>query len=109
MKNIDKISEIISSCSCWFSVSKILEKLDWKINKTAVYRDIEKLLSQEKIIEDFSVSWEKVYSIKEKHHHHFVCDICNKSEDIWCFLKPEIIKLENKFNFKVKNHSLVLN
>ena len=109
MKNIDKILKIISSSNCWFSVSNILEKLDWKINKTTVYRNIEKLFKEEEILEDFSASWEKIYSIKEKHHHHFVCDICNKTENIWCFLKPEIQKLQNKFNFKVKNHSLVLN
>ena len=109
VKNIDKILEIISSCDCPFSASKILEKLDWDINKTTVYRNIEKLLKEEKILEDFSVSWEKLYSIKENHHHHFVCNICNKTENIWCFMNSEIQKLENKFNFKVKNHSLVLN
>jgi Fe2+ or Zn2+ uptake regulation protein len=56
IKNIDKIYEIISSCKCGFSASEILIKLDKKVNKTTVYRNIEKLLFEEKIIEDFSNS-----------------------------------------------------
>jgi hypothetical protein len=50
----------------WFFSKNILEKLEWKTNKTTVYRNIEKLLEQEKIIEDFSKTWEKIYSKKEK-------------------------------------------
>ena len=108
MKNKQKILEIISEKKCWISAKNILEKLDNKINKTTVYRNIEKLLSEENILEDFWLNWEKFYSKKITHHHHFICDKCWVKENIWCFINLEIKKLEEKFCFKVKNHSLVL-
>ncbi len=107
MNNKQKILDLISISKCPLSAKDILESISW-IDKTTVYRNLEKLLSWEKLIEDFSISWEKLYSLKENHHHHFVCDICKKTENIWCFLDIEIDKLQNKFNFKVKNHVLVL-
>lgn len=109
MKNIEKISEIIWKKTCGITASNILNELDWKVNKTTVYRNLEKLLNLWEILEDFSKNWEKIYSKKKTHHHHFVCDKCWKTENIWCFMKEEILKLEQKFNFKVKNHSLLLN
>ena len=109
MKNIDKIYEIISNCNCPITVSQILKKLDSKINKTTVYRNIEKLLTDSRIIEDFSISWEKIYSKKENHHHHFTCNICRDTQNIWCFMDKQISDLEYRFNFRVKNHSFVLN
>ena len=109
MSNKQKILEIISEKKCWSTVKVILEKLDNKINKTTVYRNIEKLLNSWEILEDFWVNNEKIYSKKITHHHHFICDICSKSENIWCFINWEIKNLETQFWFKVKNHSLVLN
>ena len=109
MKNIEKISEIIWTKSCWITAKNILEKLDWEINKTTVYRNLEKLLDSWEILEDFTENSEKIYSKKITHHHHFVCDKCWVKENIWCILKTEISNLEKKFNFKVKNHSFILN
>jgi Fe2+ or Zn2+ uptake regulation protein len=109
MRNKDKILNIINWSSCWITVKWILETL-WKtINKTTIYRNLDTLLLDWIILEDFSKSWEKLYSIKEKHHHHFICDNCNKTENIGCFMNNEIQRLEKQFWFKVKNHSLVLN
>lgn len=109
MKNIEKILNIISSCNCWFTAKNILNKLNWEINKTTVYRNIEKLLNSWEIIEDYSANWEKIYSKKENHHHHFICNTCWETENIWCFINNDIDDLESKFWFKVSNHSLVLN
>lgn len=109
MKNKDKILDIINSNSCWIT-AKWIWIIFWNtIDKTTIYRNVDKLLIDWIVLEDFSKSWEKLYSIKEKHHHHFVCDNCNKTENIWCFMNSEIERLENQFWFKVKNHSFVLN
>lgn len=109
MKNKDKILDIINSKTCWITAKWILEILSNSIDKTTVYRNIEKLINEWLILEDFSKSWEKLYSLKEKHHHHFICDFCDKKENIWCFINSEIIWLEDKFWFKVHNHSFILN
>ena len=109
MNNKQKILEIITSKSCPISAKDILNIIWTDINKTTVYRNIEKLLNTWIILEDFGKNWEKIYSLKQTHHHHFICDICEKKENIWCFINFEIEDLENKFWFKVKNHSFVLN
>jgi Fur family zinc uptake transcriptional regulator len=109
MKNKEKILDIINSKSCWITAKWISWLLLEPIDKTTIYRNIEKLLNDWIILEDFSKSWEKLYSIKEKHHHHFICNECNKTENIWCFMNSEIKWLEDKFWFKVNNHSFVLN
>ena len=109
MKNKQKILEIISTFSCPISAKIILEKFDNKVNKTTIYRNIEKLLNEGIILEDFWKNGEKLYSIKQNHHHHFICNKCWKKENIWCFIDLEIKNLEKQFWFKVKNHSLVLN
>lgn len=109
MKNIDKILDIINSEPCWITV-KWISGVFWNtIDKTTIYRNLDKLLIDGIILEDFSQTWEKLYSIKEKHHHHFICDICNQTANIWCTMDKKIKKLENNFWFKVKNHSFVLN
>ena len=99
MKNKEKILEIISEKKCWVSVKNILEKLDNKINKTTVYRNIEKLLDSWEILVDFWVNNEKIYSKTITHHHHFICDKCWAKENIWCFINLEIKNLEEKFWF----------
>lgn len=109
MKNKDKILDIINLSSCWITAKQIYKILWNKIDKSTVYRNLDKLLSNWVILEDFSKSLEKSYSIKNNHHHHFICNNCNKTENIWCFLNSEIEKLEHKFWFKVKNHSFILN
>ena len=108
MNNKNNIIDIISNNKCPISAKNIWSKLE-NIDKTTIYRNIEKLLNDWIILEDFSTSWEKLHSIKKKHHHHFVCGSCNKTENIWCFMNNEINLLEEKFWFKVKNHSFVLN
>ncbi len=108
MKNKDKILKVINKQSCGITIKWIFNFLWNKINKSTVYRNISKLLLEWYILEDFSNSWEKVYSIKGKHHHHFICNICNNSKSIGCILDLEIKKLEDKFWFIVNNHSLLL-
>jgi len=107
MTNKEKIKKIISKNSCWISAKNILEKI-WKIDKTTVYRNLEKLLISWEVLEDFSNSWEKIYSFKEKHHHHFICNNCNKKINIWCILDKNIKEFENNFNISITNHSFLL-
>ena len=108
MKTIDKILELINSKCCPVSAWDILEDLDSKVNKTTVYRNLDKLLESWIILEDFSIEWEKIYSLANHHHHHFVCDNCNKTINIWCMLKNNIKEFEKTYNIAVQNHSFLL-
>jgi Fe2+ or Zn2+ uptake regulation protein len=107
MKNKEKIIKIISKNSCGISAKNILEKI-WKIDKTTVYRNLEKLLISWEILEQFSNSWEKIYSFKENHHHNFICNKCNTKINIWCILDEKIKEFEKSFNITVNNHSFLL-
>jgi|TARA_Y100001960_G_C14708687_1_gene845728 Fe2+ or Zn2+ uptake regulation protein len=53
MKNKDKILEVISNKHCGITTTQIFEKLSDEMDKTTVYRNIEKLLKECEIIEDF--------------------------------------------------------
>lgn len=107
IKNRQKILELVSSYPCWISAKDICRELS-SINKTTVYRNLLKLVSSWDIIEDLSFnSKEKIYSIKTNHHHHFICDKCNKSIDLWCLLDKQIKEFEDKNSIKINNHSLL--
>ncbi len=108
MKNKDKIINILKKETCWISVITILNQIE-NINKTTIYRNLDKLILSWKILAEFSKNWEKLYSIKENHHHHFICDICNKKINIWCTLEDYIKNIESTFNLKINNHSFTLN
>lgn len=109
MKNIDKISEIIKKYHCGITASEIFEKLIWEMDKTTVYRNLEKLTQNWEIIEDFDKSWEKRYSLEDHHHHHFLCNACWKKINIWCFFTKELKKIEKQENISIINHSFLLN
>jgi Fe2+ or Zn2+ uptake regulation protein len=76
MKNKDKILNIIEKSHCGITATEIFEKLSKEINKTTVYRNLEKLSLEGKINEEFDSNGEKKYSHKDHHHHHFVCNDC---------------------------------
>lgn len=108
MKNKDKILEIISHSHCGISATDIFESLENQMDKTTVYRNVEKMAKNGEILEQFDHNWEKKYASKHHHHHHFVCNECGKKINIWCFFSDELKKLETKENITIVNHSLLL-
>ncbi|MDQ7022370.1 MAG: transcriptional repressor [Candidatus Gracilibacteria bacterium] len=83
------------------TAKNILENIE-NIDKTTVYRNLEKLVDSGEFIEDFSNNGEKIYSINENHHHHFICDNCGHKRNIGCILDNKIIEFEKTFNFESK-------
>ena len=82
MKNKDKILEIITKYHCGISATQIFKKVSDKMDKTTVYRNLDKLTQLGDIIEDFDKSGEKRYSLHDHHHHHFLCNNCSKKINI---------------------------
>lgn len=86
-----------------------LERLNLKVNKSTIYREITFLLNQEIIKSIDFGDGKKRYEIDQKdHHHHLVCLNCqsvdhfNLEDDLT--LEEILIKREKKF--KIINHSL---
>lgn len=77
------------------------------VNKTTVYRQIEKFVKEGLILEVEFGDGKKRYELGSlDHHHHLICKKCKKIEDI--ALDEDIVLKEvvKKTNFKVESHSL---
>jgi Fe2+ or Zn2+ uptake regulation protein len=95
------------------STQEILKELSRKgrtINKTTVYRQIERLLKNKIIfevrLEDRQVRYE--IAKHEDHHHHLVCLRCGEIQDVRIPSDMETQEKEiyKKNKFKVERHSL---
>lgn len=98
------VFKLISNSKLPVDASYLIKKL--KVNKTTVYRQIEKLLSENVIIEVELGDGKKRYELKNlDHHHHLVCKKCGNLEDIKLDEKLILSEVAMKSNFKVENHS----
>lgn len=106
------VIEVLEESKLPLSVSEILEQLhktNLQVNKTTVYREIEKLLHHE-LIKDIYLGDEKVrYELAHRqHHHHIVCVQCKKIEDVKIPRKVESLDevLVKQSDFALISHSL---
>lgn len=100
-----KIVKILNRTKKPVDVSVLVSKIG--VNKTTVYRQIEKLLSQSIIIEVELGDGKKRYELMSlDHHHHLLCKICGKLEDIKLNEKQLLNEVAKKSNFKVDSHNL---
>lgn len=108
-KNEFEIIEILKKHKKPITVSEILNST--LVNKTTVYRNLEKLVSEGKVLE-VNISTQKTfYELNSHdHHHHLVCKSCNAIQDF------EEQNLENAISdfekqilesgFDIKSHNL---
>lgn len=100
-----KIIKILSRTNKPAEVSSFVSKIG--VNKTTVYRQIEKLLTENVIIEVELGDGKKRYELKSlDHHHHLVCKKCGSLEDIELDEHIILKEVSRKSNFKVEDHSL---
>lgn len=99
------VFSLVSKSKLPVDANYLVEKL--KVNKTTVYRQIEKLLNDNLIIEVELGDGKKRYELKNlDHHHHLVCKKCGRLEDIRLNEKVILNEVSKKSKFKVENHSL---
>ena len=86
-----------------FSVSEIRKKLT-ELDKVTAYRTLELFCSLDLIHNVLSLHGEQHYEIHEqkKHHHHAICEGCEKNECIPCNIPSKKLS-----SFKKIHHSLV--
>ena len=86
-----------------------LEKLNIRVNKTTIYREIDFLKSQ-KIIRElpFGDGKKRFEKWPDNHHHHLICISCDSIEciELKGCLEDEEKKILKKNNFKTIKHSL---
>lgn len=101
----EKIVAILSRVDKPIDVSLLVKKIG--VNKTTVYRQIEKLLERNILTEIDFGDGKKRYELKSLgHHHHIVCKNCGKLEDIEIDEDNLIKSVIDKTNFKIESHSL---
>ncbi|NTV41469.1 MAG: transcriptional repressor [Candidatus Moranbacteria bacterium] len=103
--------QILVSQGCLLTALDIqqkLKKLQAKADRSTVYRELCFLL-EEKIIRKIQLGDDKTYyEISTGHHHHLICNKCNKVQKIVIGepLKTQEKKINQKEKFKVLSHSL---
>ncbi len=76
------ILSILKRCKKPLSISEIAKKLLGKAHQTTVYRTLSGLV-EHGLIErlDFAARTPR-YEYAGRHHHHIVCDVCGRVEDV---------------------------
>lgn len=83
----------------------LIDKL--KVNKTTVYRQVEKLLADNLVTEIDFGDGKKRYELKSLgHHHHLVCKNCGKLEDVRLDEESLLRQISKKTKFRVDSHNL---
>jgi Fe2+ or Zn2+ uptake regulation protein len=99
------VFDLISGSKLPVDANSLIEKL--KVNKTTVYRQIDKLINENKITEVELGDGKKRYELKSlDHHHHLVCKKCGKLEDIELNENDLLKEVAKRTNFVVDSHSL---
>lgn len=106
--------EFLTSVSSPVSVFDILEFFSKKknpVNKTTIYRELEFLLGKEIVRSVYIDEKQMKYELASDHHHHLVCQKCEKVEEISLEEMEKVFtsfekKLLKKHSFKNIIHSL---
>lgn len=101
------VLKILKEKNSPLDVLQIFELTKNKTDLATVYRTLE-VFYNNGLIEKFEFGEGKYrYEIKGKHHHHLVCDVCGKIEDVSAQAIPALEKeIQSKHKFLIKRHSL---
>lgn len=110
-KTYSAIEDIIAKGHCNpLDYTDILEKLHEKgmhVNKTTVFRILDKMLLQNEIVKLELGEGKYRYEKNINHHHHAVCTVCGRVEKIEnCHLQTNDEEIAKKFKFKSLTHRL---
>lgn len=101
----EKIVTILSRVDKPIDVNVLVKKIG--VNKTTVYRQIEKLLVKNILTEVEFGDGKKRYELKSLgHHHHIICKNCGELEDIELDENVLMNAVNRKTSFKIESHNL---
>lgn len=89
------------------SAPQILEKMiesGQKVNKTSIYRAIEKLLAAGTICKQILGQDILLYELRDDHHDHLVCESCGKIQAVACTTPTAITEVD----FTVSHHHMTV-
>lgn len=74
-------------------------------DRVTLYRELERLVGAG-VIDELMINGESCYELAEKHHHHAVCDSCQK---VVCLPCSETKKIGGLKGWKRLTHQVVVN
>lgn len=108
----DVLIDILTEAKQPLSVPEIIANMKEKntvVNKSTVYREIEKLLNHDIVKEIYLEADKTRYEIANKdHHHHIMCVSCKRVDDVPIEKDVEHHEkvIKNTLQYTVINHSL---
>lgn len=87
----------------------LLEKRNTVVNKTTIYREIEKLINHAVVKEIYFGNDKARYELTDRdHHHHIICVECKRVDDVFVNqnIESEQKTIAKTLNYKVLDHSL---
>lgn len=82
------------------AIVELLKNQEGSVNKTTVYRALEKLSGAGLVCKQTLGKDEIVYEIRDHHHDHIVCTHCGKTQSIACATKTA----KNVEGFSIDHH-----
>jgi Fur family transcriptional regulator, ferric uptake regulator len=106
----EQIAAVLRSNPRFFSAAEIHSSLrDKKIALSTVYRTLEHLLERGEVAMRVDDAGESSYKLCEpsSHHHHAICRVCGRVEDVACEAIEEFARsLTSMHGFKLDGHTM---
>jgi Fur family ferric uptake transcriptional regulator len=107
MKTQDKLLKIFKSHHLPLSEAQLRSKV--MVNKTTIYRALDRMLAENLIkAVDFGDGKKRFELNSLQHHHHLICQSCERVEDV--HVSDDVSGIEKQISkqkkFKIINHSL---
>src|SRR6185369_631777 len=81
-----KIRELLAAHHVLSAVTivQLLQTAGMNVNKTTVYRALDKMLADKEVCRHSLESDTLLYELREHHHDHVVCEVCGNIEQTEC-------------------------
>ncbi len=110
-KHQEKIYQAIQGVGVHMSAEEVYQKVkevDSTIGIATVYRQLNKLVEQNRILRIRDKDQGYVYDGNSKPHYHFHCRICDTYSDVWMTLTDEMIKhVEEELDAEIESHRII--
>ena len=108
----EQITALLRAEPRFFSAGEIHRRLEdgaSKVSLSTVYRTLEHLLERGEIAARVDESGESTYTMcaPERHHHHAICRVCGRVEDVTCSTMDQLAEsLRAVHGFELDDHKM---
>ncbi len=113
-KQKDRLLKVIQSKNKEFTVKEVYEGLNKEIGLTTIYRYIDKLVKDGRVLQvvgDNNITYYQYKELCDKENHFYLkCDVCGKLIHVDCDCVKDLSNhILNVHGFKLNNHEFIVN